>query len=100
RYFSPLVRRMAPSAYGAFLIHPPILVGLAFALGPLPAPAEVKLVILLAGGVAGSFGLTGLVRGRVLDHRGEALAHADAHGRHSVAAAAAAQLVRERADQA
>ena len=29
RYHRPLVRRMAPSAYGAFVVHPPILVGLA-----------------------------------------------------------------------
>jgi hypothetical protein len=100
RYFRPLIRRMAPSAYGAFIVHPPILVGIALALGPLPVPAELKFVVLLVGGAAASFGLTALARGRVLDHRGEALAHADAHRRHSVAAAAAAQLVRERPDQA
>ena len=99
RYHRPLVRRMAPSAYGAFVVHPPILVGLAFALGPLPIPAVVKLALLVATGVAGSFGLVALGR-RVLDHRGEALAHADAHRRHAIAGAAAAQLVGERADQA
>jgi glucan biosynthesis protein C len=99
RYWRPLVRRMAPSAYGAFVIHPPILVGLAFALGPLPAPAELKFVVLLATGVAGSFGLVALGR-RILDHRGHALADADAHRGHAVPAAATAQLVGERADQA
>ena len=99
RYWRPLVRRMAPSAYGAFIVHPPVLVGLAFALAPVPAPAELKFVALLAGGVAGSFGLAALGR-RVLDHRGHALADADAHRRDAVAAAAAAQLVGERADQA
>jgi hypothetical protein len=99
RYFRPLVRRMAPSAYGAFIVHPPLLVGLAFALGALPAPAELKFPLLLATGVAGSFGLAALSR-RVLDHRGHALAHADAHRRHPVPAAAAAQLVGERADEA
>jgi glucans biosynthesis protein C len=99
RYWRPLVRRMAPSAYGAFVIHPPILVGLAFALGPLPAPAELKFVVLLATGVAGSFGLVALCR-RILDHRGHALADADAHRGHAVPAAATAQLVGERADQA
>jgi hypothetical protein len=100
RYYRPLVRRMAPAAYGAFIVHPPILVGLALALGPTPVPAELKFALLLSGGVAASFGLTALARRWVLDHRGEALAHADAHRRHAVAAAAAAQLVGERADQA
>jgi hypothetical protein len=99
RYFRPLIRRMAPPAYGAFIVHPPILVGLAFALGPLPAPAELKFPLLLVAGVAGSFGIAALGR-RVLDHRGHALPHADAHRRHAVAAAAAPQLVGERADQA
>jgi len=99
RYDRPLVRRMAPSAYGAFLVHPPVLVGLAFAVQPLPVPAELKFLLVLAGGVAGSFGLGALGR-RVLDHRGEALPDADAHRGHAVPAAAAPQLVRERADQA
>jgi Acyltransferase family len=99
RYFCPLVRRMAPSAYGAFVVHPPVLVGLAFALGALAAPAELKFVLLLATGVAASFSITALGR-RVLDHRGHALADADAHRRHAVARPAAAQLVGEGADQA
>jgi glucan biosynthesis protein C len=99
RYFRPLVQRMAPAAYGAFIVHPPVLVGLAFAAQPLPVPAELKFVVVLPGGVAGSFGLTALGRW-VLDHRGHALAHADAHRRDPVAGAAPAQLVREGADQA
>jgi glucan biosynthesis protein C len=90
RYFRPLIRSMAPPAYGAFIIHPPVLVGLALALQPLPVPAELKFLAVLAAGVAGSFGLTALARRRVLDHRGEALADADAHRRESVAGAAAA----------
>jgi peptidoglycan/LPS O-acetylase OafA/YrhL len=81
---------MAPQAYGAFIIHPPVLVGLAFALQPLPVPAELKFLAVLVGGVAGSFGLTALARRRVLDHRGEALADPDAHRRDSVAGAATA----------
>ncbi len=90
RYDRPLIRRMAPPAYGAFIIHPPVLVGLAFALQPLPVPAELKFLALLVGGVAGSFGLTALARRRVFDHRGEALADADAHRRDAVAGAPAA----------
>jgi glucan biosynthesis protein C len=99
RYDRPLVRRMAPSAYGAFVVHPPILVGLAFALGAVPLPPMLKFSLLVGAGVAGSFGLVALGR-RVLDHGGEALAHADAHRRQPVAGAAAAKLVGKRADQA
>jgi hypothetical protein len=67
-----------------------VLVGLAFVVQPLPLPAEVKFLVVLLAGVAGSFGLTELARRRVLDHRGEAHADADAHRRDSVAGAAAA----------
>ena len=90
RYFRPLIRSTAPPAYGAFIIHPPVLVGPAFALQPLPLPAELKFLVLLVAGVAGSFGLSALARRRVLDHRGEALADADAHRRDAVAGAPAA----------
>jgi glucan biosynthesis protein C len=56
----PLARRMAPAAYGAFLVHPPVIVGLALAIHGLPVPAELKFVCVLTGGVAGSFGLAAL----------------------------------------
>jgi glucans biosynthesis protein C len=56
-----LLRRMATAAYGAFIIHPPIIVGLALALHRLPVPPELKLVLVLAGGVVGSFGITAVV---------------------------------------
>jgi len=55
---SPLLRRMAAAAYGAFVIHPPVIVGLALALHQVAIPAEGKFVLVLAGGVAGSFGIT------------------------------------------
>jgi hypothetical protein len=58
-----LARRLAPAAYGAFIVHPPILVGLAFAVQPLPVPAEVKFVVVFAAGVAASFGVAALARG-------------------------------------
>lgn len=57
---TPLTRRMAPAAYGAFIVHPPVLVGLALAIQSLPLPATVKFVVVLAGGVAGSFALATL----------------------------------------
>jgi glucans biosynthesis protein C len=51
---------MAPAAYGAFIVHPPVLVGLALAVQSAPVPAELKFVSVLAGGVAASFGLAAL----------------------------------------
>jgi glucans biosynthesis protein C len=56
-----LLRRMATAAYGAFVIHPPVIVGLALALHQIAIPAELKFILVLAGGVAGSFGITALV---------------------------------------
>jgi Acyltransferase family len=56
----PLARRMAPAAYGAFIVHPPVLVGLALALHPVPVPAELKFACVLTAGVACSFGLAAL----------------------------------------
>jgi hypothetical protein len=55
---TPLTRRMAPSAYGAFIVHPPVLVVLALALRPLPLAVTFPLV--LAGGIAASFALAAL----------------------------------------
>src|SRR5215211_4802202 len=57
----PLLRRMAAAAYGAFVIHPPVIVALALALHQVAIPAEGKFVLVLAGGVAGSFGITARV---------------------------------------
>jgi hypothetical protein len=57
----PLLREMARAAYGAFIIHPPVIVGLALALDGLRVPAELKFIVVFAGGVVGSFGLTSLV---------------------------------------
>jgi glucans biosynthesis protein C len=59
-HLRPLARRMAPAAYGAFIAHPPVIVGLALAAQRLPVPAELKFVLVLTGGVAGSFGLAAL----------------------------------------
>ena len=57
----PLLRGMAAAAYGAFIIHPPVIVGLALALQGTPIPAEFKFLLVLTGGVVGSFGITSLV---------------------------------------
>jgi 2-polyprenyl-6-methoxyphenol hydroxylase-like FAD-dependent oxidoreductase len=44
-----------------FIIHPPVIVGLALALQATPIPAELKFMLVLTGGVVGSFGITSLV---------------------------------------
>jgi hypothetical protein len=54
----PLLREMSRAAYGAFIVHPPVIVGLALALHHVPIPPEFKFLLILSGGVAGSFGLT------------------------------------------
>jgi hypothetical protein len=56
----PLGRRMASAAYGAFIVHPPLIVGLALAIQRAPVPAELKFACVLTGGVACSFGLATL----------------------------------------
>ena len=56
----PLARRRAPAAYGALIVHPPVLVALALAIQPAPVPAELKFACVLAGGVTCSFGLAAL----------------------------------------
>jgi glucans biosynthesis protein C len=61
-HLQPLARRMAPAAYGAFVLHPPVLVGLALAVQPLPLPAEPKFVTVLIAGVTGAFSLARLAR--------------------------------------
>lgn len=53
------------SAYGAFLLQGFVLIGLAVALRPLAVPAEVKAILVAAGGVAGSFALAWLLVSRV-----------------------------------
>jgi glucan biosynthesis protein C len=59
-HLSAPARRMSPAAYGAFLVHAPVLVGLALAVHGLPVPAELKFAVVLTGGVAASFGLPAL----------------------------------------
>jgi glucans biosynthesis protein C len=60
-HLRPLARRMAPAAYGAFIVHPPVIVGRALAIHRLLVAAELKLVCVVTGGFAASFGLAALV---------------------------------------
>jgi hypothetical protein len=62
RWSSPAIRR---SAYGAFVLQGLVLLGLAVVLRPAQVPAEVKALIVAAGGVAGSFALAWLLIRRV-----------------------------------
>jgi hypothetical protein len=52
---------MAATAYGAFVIHPPVIVALALALHRVAVPADLKFALVLVGAVAGSFGITALL---------------------------------------
>lgn len=61
RLGAPLSR----SAYGAFMLQSLVLIGLAVALRPLPLVAELKALIVAAGGVTGSFALAWLLVTRV-----------------------------------
>src|SRR5882724_7076809 len=51
--FAAVVSR---SAYGAYLLQTPVLVGLALALREVAAPSGVKLLVVLPAAVALSFG--------------------------------------------
>lgn len=62
RWAGPKVSR---SAFGAFLLQGVFLIGLAFAMRPLPFPAEIKALLLAVSAVAGSFGLAWLLLSRV-----------------------------------
>jgi hypothetical protein len=62
RWAGPVVGR---SAYGAFIVQGLVLIGLAIALRPLPLAAEVKALVVAAGGVAGSFWIARLLITRI-----------------------------------
>jgi hypothetical protein len=56
---------LARSAYGAFILQTPILIGLALALRGIDLPAEIKAVLVAVGGVSASYGLGWLLITRV-----------------------------------
>lgn len=56
-------------AFGAFIIQTPVLIGAAAALRQVPAPAEVKALLVAAVGVAVSFALAWVLITRVPDVR-------------------------------
>jgi hypothetical protein len=56
---------LSRSAYAAFILQGPVLVGLALLVRDVPVAAEVKAVVVACGGVAGSFAVGRLVVDRV-----------------------------------
>jgi hypothetical protein len=58
-------RAVSRSAYGAFMMQTPVLIGLAAALRPLALPAETKALVVATGGVAVSFWLSWLLVSRL-----------------------------------
>lgn len=60
--WTPILGR---SAYGAFIVQGPVLIALAVALRPVLVPAEVKALVVAAGGVAAAFALAWLLISRV-----------------------------------
>lgn len=62
RWIGPSARR---SAYGAFMLQGPVLLGSAIALREVPMPAEFKAILVAAGGIVASFALAWLLISRV-----------------------------------
>lgn len=58
---SPFAVRAARASLAAFVLQSPVLIGLAIALRPVVAPAEVKAPVVAALGVAGCFWLGSLL---------------------------------------
>jgi hypothetical protein len=52
------------SAYGAFILQGPVLIGVALALRPVDVPAEVKALAVACAGVAVSFAVAWLLVSR------------------------------------
>ena len=52
-----LARNLGGAAYGAFLLHPPVIVGLALAVNGLAIASEIRFAIVLGAGIWASFGL-------------------------------------------
>jgi Acyltransferase family len=64
RLARPGPRAVARSAYGAFILQGPVLIGIALALRPVEVPAEVKALAVACAGVALSFAVAWLLVSR------------------------------------
>ena len=56
-----MTRNWPGFCYAAFIVQSFVLIGLAGALRPVPAPAEIKALLVAGGGVVGSFALAWLL---------------------------------------
>lgn len=54
---SPLLRAVSDSSYTAYIIHPPVVVGLSLLATGIAAPFFLKFLVVGAAGVAACFGL-------------------------------------------
>lgn len=55
---------LARSAYGAFILQGPVLIGIALALRPLDLPAEIKALIVACAGIVAAFAAAWLLVSR------------------------------------
>jgi hypothetical protein len=53
---------LSRQSYGAFILHPPVIVGVALFMAPLPLPAFVKFLLLTTTGTVISFALAWAIR--------------------------------------
>ena len=53
---------LSRQSYGAFILHPPVIVSIALMLEPLPLPVLVKFMLLVLSGSAMSFALAWVMR--------------------------------------
>ena len=58
---SPRWERWASQAYGAFILHAPVLVGISVGISGLAAPAALKFVVVGGASITISFALTRIV---------------------------------------
>lgn len=61
---APWWQKLHRASFAAFFLQGPVLIGLAVALRPVPAVAEVKAVLVLVGGLVMCFGLGWLLVSR------------------------------------
>ena len=64
RFDRPGPRAVVRSAYGAFILQGPVLIGIALALRPVDVPAEIKALVVAGTGVVVSFGVAWLLVSR------------------------------------
>ena len=62
RFDAPWAGFLSANAYGVYVLHPLVLVGLGLLLAPVAAPAGLAFLLVAAAGIALSWVAAGLVR--------------------------------------